>query len=173
MGVALNRLLGAGGTVLLLVGLLQRSGLAAATPPPAQATMTFTGPMPDPAGTPCPGEDDPTRHAVVPPHITIPGSSVRYFLATNPQPFGVALVVFRDDGGVAMSFPAVEHLDDGMRAMFLGFSKLMSVIPPIPGCAHQAGIMVMRFTVPGGDVTMFPFPPPSGGVPAPTPTPTP
>ncbi len=150
-----------GGGIVATAALLvcaPRAIVAQQAPEPSAA---FVGPVPDAAGTPCPGETDPTRHLVVPPHITFPGDSIRTFLALNAHPVGLVAVTIRLDGGIAMSFPPIEHFDPDMRATLLGFTKSIFVVPPIPGCSHAAGLMLLRFTVPEGDVTMLPFPAPS------------
>jgi len=155
-----------------------RDGAAQAQTPPqgaggpaghGQAPLEFTGAMPDSAGTPCPDEVDPARHLVVPPHITLPGTSAAQFVQRNGHPFGVVVLALRLDGGVGIAFPPVESFDDGMRAVLTGFTKFIGVVPPVPGCLHPAGIVLLRFTVPDGAVTVVPIPPPSGGTPSATP----
>jgi hypothetical protein len=153
------RLAGAVTAVAAFVVCSSRAIVAQQAPEPSAA---FVGPLPNAAGTPCPDESDPQRHLVVPPHITFSGDSIRSFLALNSRSIGIVAVTIRLDGAIAVSFPTQEQFDPDMRATLLGFTKSIFVVPPIPGCAHPAGLMLLRFTVPAGDVTMVPFPVPSG-----------
>ena len=140
------------GAALVAASLVSLQPLAASAQQTAAMPLPYlAGATPEPAASPCAGENVP-RTLVIAPHAVLTAASVANYHAHSSSPYAVVLITIRYDGVSGELIPPTPDIDAAMRTSLANLARTMTIKPIIAGCGRFAKFLIARINVDDGSV---------------------